>query len=227
MNSIAHVFIKQVSQTIIWGVLAGECFAHIFDKEFGKLCTQQINLAADLFGKTTRGNANGQLCTQSHRSMCNFVSEMIYIVGNEFANSFVSNFQIINAASNGMNKVVNTTVYHIVNNIVNHIANSIANVFVKASSYGVNKVATNIVYKNVESFAHSKITWLQICLGRTARGNTRGVALYTIASLDVQCCKRNDLHRWERICKPFCKQCPNNQYRKHWCKQCIKQYSLP
>ena len=112
-------------------------------------------------------------------------------------------------------------------NLANHIANSIANVFVKPNSYGVNKVATNIVYKNVESFAHSKITWLQICLGRTARGNTRGVALYTIASLDVQCCKRNDLHRWERICKPFCKQCPNNQYRKHWCKQCIKQYSLP
>ena len=29
VNSIAHVFIKQVSQTIIWGVLASECFAHI------------------------------------------------------------------------------------------------------------------------------------------------------------------------------------------------------
>ena len=66
--------------------------------------------------------------------MCNVVSGMIYIVGSEFANRFVSNVQIINIASNGVNTVLNNIRYHNASHIVNDIVNSIANVFLKPFS---------------------------------------------------------------------------------------------
>ena len=66
--------------------------------------------------------------------MCNVVSGMIYIVGSEFAKRFVSNVQIINIASNGVNNVLNNIRYHNASHIVNDIVNSIANVFLKPFS---------------------------------------------------------------------------------------------